>query len=113
MSDVRGTVVQGTLDMLVLKSISLEPMHGWGIGERIRRMSGEAFKVNAGSLYLSLERLQERGWVTAAWRTTENNRRAKYYRLTRSGERRLTAEQTEWRRAAAGIESILRAMAPA
>jgi DNA-binding PadR family transcriptional regulator len=78
MSDVRGTVVQGTLDMLVLKAISLEPMHGWGIGERIRRMSGEAFTVNAGSLYLSLERLQGKGWVTAAWRTTENNRRAKY-----------------------------------
>jgi PadR family transcriptional regulator, regulatory protein PadR len=113
MSDVRGTVVQGTLDMLVLKAISLEPMHGWGIGERLRRMSGEAFKVNAGSLYLALERLQERGWITAAWRTTENNRRAKYYRLTRSGERRLTAEQTEWRRAAAGIEAILRAMSPA
>jgi PadR family transcriptional regulator, regulatory protein PadR len=113
MSDVRSTVVQGTLDMLVLKAISLEPMHGWGIGERIRRMSGETFKVNAGSLYLSLERLQGKGWVTAAWRTTENNRRAKYYRLTRAGARRLTTEQAEWRRAAAGIEAILRTMSPA
>lgn len=113
MADVRGAVVQGTLDMLVLKAISLEPMHGWGIGERIRRMSGQTFRVNAGSLYLSLERLQERGWVTAAWRTTENNRHAKYYRLTRSGERRLVTEQAEWRRAAAGIEQLLGAMVPA
>ena len=110
---VSGTVVQGTLDMLVLKAISLEPMHGWGIGDRIRRMSGDAFKVNAGSLYLSLERLQQRGWVSSAWKTTENNRRARYYRLTRSGERRLVAEQAEWRRAAAGIEQMLSAVVPA
>ena len=113
MADVRGSVVQGTLDMLVLKAISLEPMHGWGIGDRIRRMSGEAFRVNAGSLYLSLERLQERGWITSAWKITENNRRAKYYRLTRGGERRLVAEQADWRRAAAGIELMLSAMVPA
>jgi transcriptional regulator len=99
--------------MLVLKAISLEPIHGWGIGERIRRMTGEAFRVNAGSLYLSLERLQKRGWVTSAWKTTENNRQAKYYRLTRSGERRLAAEQAEWRRAAAGIERLLSAVTPA
>jgi transcriptional regulator len=113
MSEMRSSVVQGTLDMLVLKAISLEPMHGWGIGERIRRMTGEAFRVNAGSLYLSLDRLQRRGWVTSAWRTTENNRRAKYYRLTRAGERRLTTEQADWRRAAAGIEQLLRAVVPA
>ena len=108
-----STVVQGTLDMLVLKAISLEPIHGWGIGERIRRMTGEAFRVNAGSLYLSLERLQRRGWVTSAWKTTENNRQARYYRLTRSGERRLATEQAEWRRAAAGIEQLLSAVIPA
>jgi transcriptional regulator len=113
MSEMRSSVVQGTLDMLVLKAISLDPMHGWGIGERIRRMTGEAFRVNAGSLYLSLDRLQRRGWVTSAWKTTENNRRAKYYRLTRAGDRRLTTEQAEWRRAAAGIEQLLRAVVPA
>ena len=106
-------VVQGTLDMLVLKAISLEPMHGWGIGDRIRRMSGDAFRINAGSLYLALERRQERGWISSSWSTTENNRRAKYSRLTRTGERRLVAEQAEWRRAAAGIEQLLRAVAPA
>ena len=105
-----STVVQGTLDMLVLKAVSLQPIHGWGIGERIRRMTGEAFRVNAGSLYLSLERLQRRGWVTSTWKTTENNRQAKYYRLTRSGERRLATEQVEWRRAAAGIEQLLSAV---
>ena len=108
-----SSVVQGTLDMLVMKAISLEPLHGWGIGDRIRRMTGETFRVNAGSLYLSLDRLQRRGWVTSAWRTTENNRRAKYYRLTRAGERRLVTEQAEWRRAAAGIEQLLRAVVPA
>ena len=113
MGDVGGSVVQGTMDMLVLKAISLEPMHGWGIGDRIRRMSGDAFRVNAGSLYLALERLQERGWITSSWGTTENNRRARYYRLTRSGERRLTNAQAEWRRAAAGIEMLLRAVSPA
>ena len=108
-----STVVQGTLDMLVLKAISLEPIHGWGIGERIRRLTGDAFRVNAGSLYLSLERLQRRGWVTSAWKTTENNRQAKYYRLTRAGERRLVTEQAEWRRASAGIEQLLSAVLPA
>ena len=113
MTEMRSSVVQGTLDMLVLKSISLEPLHGWGIGERIRRMTGEAFRVNAGSLYLSLDRLQRRGWVASAWKTTENNRRAKYYRLTRAGERRLVTEQAEWRRAAAGIEQLLSAIVPA
>lgn len=113
MSDVGSSVVQGTLDMLVLKAISLEPMHGWGIGDRIRRMTGEAFRVNAGSLYLSLDRLQRRGWVASAWKTTENNRRAKYYRLTRAGEGQLVAEQAEWRRAAVGIERLLSAVRPA
>src|SRR4051812_44769771 len=112
-ADVRGAVVQGTMDLLVLKAISLEPLHGWGIGDRIRRMSGDAFRVNAGSLYIALERLQGRGWITSSWRTTENNRRARYYRLTRAGERRLVAEEAEWRRAAGGIELLLSAAVPA
>jgi transcriptional regulator len=113
MSEAGSSVVQGTLDMLVLKAISLAPIHGWGIGERIRTMTGDAFRVNAGSLYLALDRLQRRGWVTSAWKTTENNRRARYYRLTRAGERRLVTEQAAWRRAVAGIEQLLRAVVPA
>jgi len=106
-----SAVVQGTLDLMVLKALSLEPTHGWGIGERIHRMSGEAFRVNAGSLYVALDRLQARGLVTSAWAVTENNRRARYYRLTRAGEKRLVREQEQWRRVSAGIEMLLRASA--
>jgi PadR family transcriptional regulator PadR len=105
--DAGTTVVQGTMDLLVLKVLSLEPMHGWGISERIATFSGEAFRVNQGSLYLALERLQGRGLVSSAWQTTENNRRARYYSLTRSGRRQFEHEQRAWRRAAAGIELVL------
>jgi transcriptional regulator len=94
--------------MLVLKTLSLEPMHGWGIGERIQQLSRDVFHVNQGTLYPVLERLQQRGWVTAEWRASETNRRAKYYMLTRAGARRLAAEQSEWERSTHAVNLILR-----
>jgi PadR family transcriptional regulator, regulatory protein PadR len=101
-------VVQGTLDMLVLKALSLAPMHGWGITNRIQQISKGVLTVNPGSLYPALERLQDRGWITAAWETTESGRRAKYYTLSAAGRRRLGTETESWRRMAAAIEAVLR-----
>lgn len=100
-------MIRGTLDMLILKVLSLEPMHGWGIGERIQRISEEALQVNQGSLYASLHRLTREGWIASTWGKTENNRRARYYRLTAAGARRLGTEEAEWARLSAGVERIL------
>ncbi len=108
MTDSQATIVPGTLEMLVLKTLSLEPMHGWGIGERIQQLSRDVFRVNHGTLYPALERLQRHGWITAEWRTTENNRRARYYSVTRSGMKRLAEEQREWARAVDAVDLILR-----
>ena len=104
------TLVPGTLEMLVLKTLSLEPMHGWGIGERIQQRSRDVFTVNQGTLYPALERLMRQGWITSEWRVTEANRRARYYRLTRAGEKRLAQEQREWERASLAINMILRSV---
>ena len=101
-------VVQGTLDMLVLKALSLTPMHGWGITNRIHQITKGVLTVNPGSLYPALERLQDRGWITGAWETTESGRKAKYYRLSAAGRRRLGTETESWRRMAAAIEAVLR-----
>jgi len=101
-------VVQGTLDMLVLKALSLAPMHGWGITNRIHQITRGVLTVNPGSLYPALERLQDRGWITADWETTESGRNAKYYTLTAAGRRRLGTETESWRRMAAAIEAVLR-----
>jgi PadR family transcriptional regulator, regulatory protein PadR len=101
-------VVQGTLDMLVLKALSLTPMHGWGITQRIEQITNGVLTVNPGSLYPALERLQDRNWITAAWETTESGRNAKYYKLTAAGRRRLGTETETWRRMAAAIEAVLR-----
>ena len=101
-------VVQGTLDMLVLKALSLTPMHGWGITNRIGQITKGVRTVNPGSLYPALERLQDRGWITADWDTTESGRNAKYYSLTAAGRRRLGTETESWRRMAAAIEAVLR-----
>ena len=101
-------VVQGTLDMLVLKALSVTPMHGWGITNRIGQITKGVLTVNPGSLYPALERLQDRGWITADWDTTENGRNAKYYSLTAAGRRRLGTETESWRRMAAAIEAVLR-----
>lgn len=104
----QSQIVPGTLEMLVLKTLSLEPMHGWGIGERIQQLSCDVFSVNQGTLYPAIERLLRAGTITAEWRTTENNRRARYYRITRSGLKRLEAEREEWERTARAVDLILR-----
>ena len=104
----RSPIVPGTLDMLVLKTLSLEPMHGWGIGERIQQLSRDVFAVNQGTLYPTLERLLRAGMIAAEWRITENNRRARYYRITRSGVKRLAQEREEWERSTRAVNLILR-----
>ena len=101
-------VVQGTLDMLILKALSLAPMHGWGVTQRIEQITKNVLQVNPGSLYPALERLQDRGWVTAEWGTTENGRTAKYYKLTAAGRRQLGQETESWRRMVAAVEAVLR-----
>ena len=104
----KSDLLQGTLDMLVLKALQLEPMHGWGITERIEQWSTGVLKVNQGSLYPALYRLQRQGWITSEWRTTENNRRARYYLLTAAGKRQLAVEQESWGRLSRAVDGILR-----
>lgn len=101
-------LLQGTLEMLVLKALSLAPLHGWGIGHRIDQLSKDAFQVQQGSLYPALQRMLRKGWITSEWRTTENNRRARYYLLTRAGRKQLDAETKAWERASAAVNGILR-----
>ena len=100
-------VLQGTLDLLVLKTLTLRPMHGWGISQRIQQLSKEALQVNQGSLYPALHRLEQKGWIAAEWGTSENNRRAKYYRLTATGERQLAAELESWERYTGAVRLVL------
>ena len=100
--------LRGSLDLLVLKTLSLEPMHGWGIGQRIQQISEGVLEVNQGSLYPALLRLEKDGLITSAWGTTDNNRRARYYRLTAAGRRALGSELESWRRFTAGLEAVLR-----
>ncbi|MQA92559.1 MAG: PadR family transcriptional regulator [Gemmatimonas sp.] len=100
-------VLRGTLDLLILKTLSLEPMHGWGIGHRIQHLSRGVMDVNQGSLYPGLQRLEHKGWIASEWRTTENNRRAKYYRLTQTGRRALGDETANWRRYVGAVEWVL------
>ena len=102
--------IRGTLDMLILKVLALEPMHGWGISERIQQISG-VLRVQQGSLYASLHRLTREGWIDSRWRTSDNNRRARYYSLTRAGRRQLQVEADHWRRLAAGVARIMTAPA--
>jgi PadR family transcriptional regulator, regulatory protein PadR len=101
-------LLQGTLEMLVLKALSLEPMHGWGIGQRIDQLSKDVFRVPQGSLYPALQRMLRKGWIKSEWRTSENNRRARYYLLTRTGRRQLESEAATWDRVSSAINSILR-----
>jgi len=105
--DRRGELLQGTLELLVLKTLALEPMHGWGIAHRIQAMSGDVFLVTQGSLYPALVRMKRRGWIRSVWRTTENNRRARYYELTAAGERQLAAERAAWHRSASAVYAVL------
>jgi transcriptional regulator len=109
MPDANAGLVQGTLDMLILKTLQLEPMHGYGIALRIEQMSKGVFQVNAGSLFPAFRRLERDGLVGCEWRGTENNRRAKYYRLTERGKKKLKAETREWQAQAAAIARILEA----
>ena len=103
----RSDLLQGTLELLILKVLSLEPMHGWGISERIEMLSSEVFLVNQGSLYPALQRMKRKGWITSEWKVTENNRRARYYALTPAGERQLGEERKAWERSSAAVEAIL------
>jgi|SRR5215472_16974927 len=98
---------QGTLDLLILKTLTLEPLHGWAISERIQQISKEVLQVQQGSLYPALHRLERRGWIKARWGASENNRRAKYYELTRAGRTQLETEQDSWRRLTTAVAQIL------
>jgi transcriptional regulator len=100
-------LLQGTLDVLVLKTLATGAMHGWGIAQRIQQVSQEVLRVNQGSLYPALHRLESEGWIAAEWGASENNRKAKYYRLTRAGQRQLEAETENWRRLAEAVGRIL------
>ena len=109
MAEESTDVIQGTLDMLVLKSLSLQPMHGFGIGQRIEQISRGVFRVNPGSLLLAFQRMERAGLVEPEWRVTENNRRAKYYRITRRGRAQLDADARDWERRAAAVARLMEA----
>src|SRR3954465_8782292 len=109
MDETNTDVIQGTLDMLILKTLSLQPMHGFGIGKRIEQISQDVFKVNPGSLLTALQRLERAGLLDAEWRQTENSRRAKFYSLTRTGRKRLAVETEDWTRRVAAVSRLLRA----
>jgi len=104
-------VIQGTLDMLILKTLSLQPLHGFGIARRIEQISRGVFKVNPGSLLTALQRLERAGWLDAEWRDTENARRAKYYTLTRAGRKQLDEETADWNRRVSAVARLLKAEA--
>jgi PadR family transcriptional regulator PadR len=107
-SEERLDLPQGTLDLLILKALSLGPQHGWAISERLHQVSRATLQVPQGSLYPALHRLERRGWIAAHWGASENNRRAKYYELTRSGRRRLQAEAVTWRQLTAAVALVLK-----
>ena len=103
----RSDLLQGTLDMLILKTLALEPMHGWGISQRIQQISDGVLNVNQGSLYPALYRLEQQGWIESEWGSSENNRQAKYYRLTGAGRKQLREETQNWERLSAAVNQIL------
>src|SRR5580692_3706098 len=103
----KSDLLQGTLDLLILKILDLEPMHGWGISQRILQISDSVLQVNQGSLYPALHRLEEQGWITAKWKISENNRQAKFYELTRRGRNQLTVERESWLRLSAAVGRIV------
>jgi PadR family transcriptional regulator len=107
MSD-QTDVLQGTLDLLILRTIALEPMHGWAIAQRIQQISDELLRVQQGSLYPALHRLEHQGWITAAWGASDNNRRARFYSLTKAGRTQLETEVAKWERLSAGVNLVLR-----
>jgi PadR family transcriptional regulator PadR len=99
---------QGTLDLLILKTLALEPQHGWAISERVQQVSKDVLQIQQGSLYPALHRLERRGWIKARWGASENNRRAKYYELTRAGRKQLEREESAWRKLAAAVAQVLK-----
>lgn len=107
MASEDNSLLQGTLDLLILKTVALEPMHGWGIALRIQQVSNEVLQIGQGSLYPALHRLEYRGWIKAEWSSSENNRRAKFYSLTAAGRKQLTAELKQWDRMAGAIALVL------
>src|SRR5262249_52902300 len=111
MDEPNTDVIQGTLDMLILKTLSLEPLHGFGIARRVEQVSRGVFKVNPGSLLPALQRLERAGWLDSEWRQTANSRRAKYYSLTRAGQKQLEVETADWTRRAAAVARLLKAEA--
>ena len=107
MDEPNTDLIQGTLDVLILKTLSLEPLHGFGITRRIEQISGGVFKVNPGSLLTAFQRLEREGWLDSEWRQTDNSRRAKYYRLTRTGRKQLGLELAQWNRRASAMQRLL------
>jgi len=101
---------QGTLDLLILRTLALEPQHGWAISERVQQISSDVLRIQQGSLYPALHRLERRGWIKARWGTSENNRRAKYYELTKSGRKQLEVEQDVWEKLTAAVAQVLKAV---
>jgi transcriptional regulator len=101
-------LVQGTLDLLLLKILALEPLHGWAIGQRLKQVSGDVLQVSDGSLYPALHKLEQEGWITAEWKSTENNRRAKFYSLSRLGRKQLQKEAANWERLSSAITGVVR-----
>ena len=100
-------LVQGTLDLLILKILALEPLHGWAIGQRLKQVSGDVLQVSDGSLYPALHKLEQSGWITATWKPSDNNRRAKFYALTRPGRKHLERETANWQRLATAISGVV------
>ena len=107
MTSPKSDLPQGTLDLLILKALSLQPMHGWAISERIHQVSRATLQIPQGSLYPALHRLERRGWIKAAWGTSDNNRRAKYYELTRAGRKQLESEAADWARLTTAVGLVL------
>jgi transcriptional regulator len=108
MPETRLELPQGTLDLLILKALALEPLHGWAISERLQQITGDAVQVLQGSLYPALHRLERQGWLRAKWAVSENNRRAKYYELTRAGRKQLETETAAWRKLTAVVDQVLK-----
>lgn len=109
MAKKKADLLQGTLDLLILKTLALEPMHGWGISQRLQQTSQGVLNINQGSLYPALYRLEEQGWIKSAWDVSDNNRQAKYYELTRAGRKQLEEETLNWRRLSTAVAQVLEA----
>lgn len=108
MSNERIDLPQGTLDLLILRTVALGPQHGWAIAERVQQMSSDVLRIQQGSLYPALHRLERRGWIKAHWGTSDNNRRAKYYELTKSGHKQLETEKAAWEKLTAAVSQVLK-----